>query len=68
MRSALAISAKLDRYDKLREIRESVIEEVTAEHEDGGGQIRAVIEKIESELIRGQIITEGKRIGGRHTG
>jgi len=65
MRSALSISAKLDRYDKLREIRESVIEEVVAEHEDGGGQVRAVIEKIESELIRGQIISEGKRIGGR---
>jgi polyribonucleotide nucleotidyltransferase len=65
MRSALLISEKLDRYDKLREIRESVIEEVVAEHEDGGGQIRAVIEKIESELIRGQILTEGKRIGGR---
>ena len=65
MRSALLISEKLDRYDKLREIRETVIEEVVAEHEDGGGQIRAVIEKIESELIRGQILTEGKRIGGR---
>lgn len=65
MRSALSISEKLKRYDKLREIRESVIEEVVAEHEDGGGQIRAVIEKIESELIRGQILTEGKRIGGR---
>jgi polyribonucleotide nucleotidyltransferase len=65
MRSALSISEKLDRYDKLREIRETVIEEVVAEHEDGGGQIRAVIEKIESELIRGQILTEGKRIGGR---
>jgi len=65
MRSALLISEKLDRYDKLREIRGTVIEEVVAEHEDGGGQIRAVIEKIESELIRGQILTEGKRIGGR---
>lgn len=65
MRTALSISEKLERNGKAREVFDAVVAEVLPEHEACEGQIRTVLEKIEKETIRGQIIKEGKRIGGR---
>jgi len=65
MRAALSIPAKLERNGKAKEVFDAVLEEVLPEHEACEGQVRAVLEKIEKETIRGQIIKEGKRIGGR---
>ncbi|GAB4269614.1 MAG: polyribonucleotide nucleotidyltransferase [Methylomicrobium sp.] len=66
IRAAYQIAEKLVRQDKLKEVRNAVIEKLTAgEQPYNENEIRAIIEKLESKIVRGSIIDEGKRIDGR---
>ena len=65
MRTALAVQGKQNRNNAIHEVFTSVMEELLTQYEDGEEHIRAAIENIEKQIIRDQIINEGKRIDGR---
>jgi polyribonucleotide nucleotidyltransferase len=65
MRSALSIPGKQDRNGAVKDVFVSVTEELSSQYQDSEEQIRTVMENIEKEIIRGQILNEGKRVDGR---
>lgn len=65
MRSALSIPGKQDRNNAVKDVFVSVTEELSSQYQDSEEQIRTVLENIEKEIIRGQILNEGKRVDGR---
>lgn len=65
MRSALSNRAKQDRGNAVKEVFASVKEELSSQFENSEDQIQAVLENIETEIIRGRIIKEGIRLDGR---
>jgi polyribonucleotide nucleotidyltransferase len=66
---AYTIANKLDRQDKLSEIRGSIVEALVSDAEDSPseGDVRGAISKVEKQLVRGRIISGEKRIDGRDT-
>ena len=67
--AAYTIANKLDRQDKLSEIRAAAIEALVNGTDDAPaeGDVRAAISKLEKKLVRGRIISGEKRIDGRDT-
>jgi polyribonucleotide nucleotidyltransferase len=63
--AALNISAKLERYDELKQIYAKVIESLGEEAAARRGEVSGYLEKIEGEYIRRMIVEKGVRIGGR---
>jgi polyribonucleotide nucleotidyltransferase len=65
---AYQITEKMARYDRLSEIRASVIEKLCA-GDDGmdEGKVREAIESLEKRTVRGRIISGEPRIDGRDT-
>ena len=66
---AYTIANKLERQDKLSEIRGSIVEALATDEEDSPseGDVRGAISKVEKQLVRGRIIAGEKRIDGRDT-
>ena len=66
---AYTIANKLDRQDKLAEIRDETVSALVTAAADAPaeGDVRAAISKIEKKLVRGRIISGEKRIDGRDT-
>ncbi len=62
---AYKIAEKLDRQDRLSEIRSAVIEKLTEDEQYEVTAIRGIIEKLEKKIVRGSILSESKRIDGR---
>ncbi|MGR9072838.1 MAG: polyribonucleotide nucleotidyltransferase [Gammaproteobacteria bacterium] len=62
---AYKIPEKLTRLQKLREIRNSVIEKLTADERFEETAIRGVFEKLEKKIVRSSVLNERKRIDGR---
>ncbi len=62
---AYQIAEKLVRQETLKEIRNSVIEKLTADEQYEESDIRAIIENLEKKIVRGSILTDKKRIDGR---
>ena len=62
---AYQIAEKLVRQETLKEIRNSVIEKLTADEQYEENDIRAIIENLEKKIVRGSILTDKKRIDGR---
>jgi polyribonucleotide nucleotidyltransferase len=56
---------KQERQQKLKEIRKSAIETLTADQRYSENAVRGMLEKLESDIVRGRILDEGKRIDGR---
>ncbi|MCP4715222.1 MAG: polyribonucleotide nucleotidyltransferase, partial [Deltaproteobacteria bacterium] len=65
IRSALALEGKLNRNNAVREACAAVKEQLSAEFEAGGAQVGAVLETVQEEIVRGRIISDGKRLDGR---
>jgi polyribonucleotide nucleotidyltransferase len=65
---AYQITEKMARYDRLSEIRSSIVEKLCA-GDDGmdEGKVREAIEALESKTVRGRIISGEPRIDGRDT-
>ncbi len=65
---AYQITEKMVRYDRLNEIRSSIIEQLCA-GDDGmdEGKVREAIESLEKSTVRGRIISGEPRIDGRDT-
>lgn len=64
-REALTIAGKLDRYNKLDEIKKQAVEALIEEYPEGGGDIDEAFHDMERDILRGNILKEGKRIDGR---
>jgi polyribonucleotide nucleotidyltransferase len=65
IQSAYQIAEKLVRQDQLSAIRSACIEKLTADEQFAEMAIRAVIEKLEKQIVRGAILDQHKRIDGR---
>lgn len=65
IKAAYQVAEKLVRQDQLSAIRSAVVEKLTAEDQYGEKDIRAVIEHLEYDIVRGAILNDRKRIDGR---
>lgn len=65
IRAAYQIPEKLVRQEQLKEIRNAVVEKLTADEQYSEADIRGIIENLEKKIVRGSILEEGKRIDGR---
>lgn len=64
VKNAYTIAEKLVRQDRLKEIRNAVIEKVTELGDYAEADIRGIIEHLEYNIVR-QAVLEGRRIDGR---
>ncbi|MGZ8094626.1 MAG: polyribonucleotide nucleotidyltransferase [Methylosarcina sp.] len=65
IKAAYQVAEKLVRQEKLREIRNAVVEKLTENGEYAEKDIRGIIEHLEYSIVRNAILNEGKRIDGR---
>lgn len=67
--AAYTIANKLERQEKLSEVRAACVEALVSEDEDSPseGDVRGAISKLEKKIVRGRIIAGEKRIDGRDT-
>ncbi|MCF7965309.1 MAG: polyribonucleotide nucleotidyltransferase [Methylobacter tundripaludum] len=65
IKAAYQIAEKLVRQEKLKEIRDVVVEKLVANGEYAESDIRGIIEHLEYRIVRNAILNEGKRIDGR---
>ncbi len=65
--AALDIRSKQERYQRLKEITEEVIDGLAPEAEDREKEIGDILEDIKSRLLRDKVIDSGVRIDGRGT-
>ncbi len=64
MRKAFAIREKQERQKAIAAVREKVKEQLTEEEQEDPN-LGAAFKKLESEILRGEIVNGGKRIDGR---
>ncbi len=62
---AYQIPEKLIRQDKLKAIRNALVEKLTATGDHPENAIRAIIENLEYKIVRSAILNDSKRIDGR---
>jgi polyribonucleotide nucleotidyltransferase len=65
LKEGYAMPRKLERYSKLGEVRESVIKSIGGDDSALCKKVAGIIEELESDILRGMIINEKKRIDGR---
>ncbi|TAK61924.1 polyribonucleotide nucleotidyltransferase [Methylobacter sp.] len=65
IKSAYQVAEKLVRQELLKDIRNAVVEKLTAEGEYAESAIRGIIEHLEYRIVRNAILNESKRIDGR---
>ncbi|MGZ8159780.1 MAG: polyribonucleotide nucleotidyltransferase [Methylobacter sp.] len=65
IKAAYQIAEKLVRQEKLKEIRDAVVEKLVANGEYAESDIRGIIEHLEYRIVRNAILNESKRIDGR---
>lgn len=63
--AAYQIPEKQTRQTQLKEIRTSIVEQLTADEQYQEAAVRSALETLEKELVRGNILNHGKRIDGR---
>lgn len=64
---AYTIANKLDRQDKLSEVRAAIVAELCTEGGPSEADVRGMLSKIEKKTVRGRVIAGEKRIDGRDT-
>jgi len=65
IKAAYQVAEKLVRQEQLKEIRNAVVEKLTANGEYAESDIRGIIEHLEYSIVRNAILNENKRIDGR---
>ncbi|HLZ20269.1 MAG TPA: polyribonucleotide nucleotidyltransferase [Smithellaceae bacterium] len=65
LKEGYGMPRKLERYSKLGEVRESVIKSIGGEDAALRKKVAAIIEHLESRILRDMIVQEKKRIDGR---
>jgi polyribonucleotide nucleotidyltransferase len=64
-KDAYGISEKLDRYGKLRDVREKAIETLCKDDPSLKPIVEHVVEKIDRGILREMILSQKRRVGGR---
>ena len=64
-KEAYGISEKLDRYGKLRDVREKAIETLCKEDPSLKPIVEHIVEKIDRGILREMILSQKRRVGGR---
>ncbi|HET6489747.1 MAG TPA: polyribonucleotide nucleotidyltransferase [Syntrophales bacterium] len=64
-KEAYGISEKLDRYGKLRDVREKAIETLCKDDPSLKPIVEHVVEKIDRGILRDMILSQKRRVGGR---
>ena len=64
-KEAYGISEKLDRYGKLRDVREKAIETLCKDEPSLKPIVEHVVEKIDRGILREMILSQKRRVGGR---
>jgi len=62
---AVAIQAKVERGDKMREIVDAAFEQLEEKYPESKGKIRAVQDEIEKEVMRKRVVEDNARLDGR---
>jgi polyribonucleotide nucleotidyltransferase len=65
LKEGYSLPRKLERYSKLGDVRAAVIKNIGADDAVLGKKVAAIIEHLESRILRDMIIQEKKRIDGR---
>lgn len=65
VREALALPEKTERSQALAEVRNSVVEELGEEFADDSDAVHEVLDDLEYETMRSQVLQRGERIDGR---
>ena len=65
LKEGYSMPRKLERYGKLGDVREAVIKNISAGDAALAKKVAAIIEHLESRILRDMIIQEKKRIDGR---
>jgi polyribonucleotide nucleotidyltransferase len=65
MRAAYAVTVKQERHAAIDAAKEQVRAGLTEEERENGQAVDAVLKKLESNVLRGDIIASGRRIDGR---
>jgi polyribonucleotide nucleotidyltransferase len=67
--TAYAIADKMDRQDRLGEIRDAVVASLVSDAGDSPSEedVRGAVSKLEKSIVRGRIIAGERRIDGRDT-
>jgi len=67
--AAYGIADKMERQDRLAEVRDAIVAALVTEAEDSPAEsaVRDAIGKLEKKIVRGRIIAGEKRIDGRDT-
>ncbi len=65
IKSYIQIPSKLERYAKLDELSEEVLEELTPLFEEREKEIKATLDKIKKNILRDYVLTERMRIDSR---
>jgi polyribonucleotide nucleotidyltransferase len=64
-KEAYGISEKLDRYGKLRDVREKAVETLCKDDPSLKPIVEHVVEKIDRGILREMILSQKRRVGGR---
>ena len=66
VKEALNLPEKSERAQAIASLRLTVLDELAEEFPDGGKEVAAVLEKIEYETMRRQVLDHGERVDGRN--
>jgi polyribonucleotide nucleotidyltransferase len=67
MRAAYAILDKQERTTRVGEVRAAIVARLT-EEQQADANLGSALKKLESAILRGDVVREGRRIDGRDTG
>ena len=65
LKEGYGMARKMERYEKLAEVRKSAVQALTAENPSLKGKILEIIESLERRILREMILKEHRRIDGR---
>jgi len=67
IREAYKVTDKLQRYERLSELRQSVVDQLATDAEDAPSKdaVKAVFAKLEKEVVRNNVLNGSPRIDGR---
>lgn len=64
-KDAFTLKGKMERHAAVDALRDKAVEELAEEHPESAGDIKEAFHELESDILRGMILNEKKRIDGR---
>jgi polyribonucleotide nucleotidyltransferase len=66
MIAALSVKEKLPRHNQISALKSKVKEELAEAHPNSSSDISTALHELEADILRGSILSEGRRIDGRN--